>query len=97
MENRFVAGVSVGVAGALVVQWLLNRRSDKVEPNYVGRGRSLSEEEIGSEKSMGPQVHQAVGFAEFREKFAAAAGRRLRAADLVPRLKLDARIDVAEL
>ena len=36
-------------------------------------------------------------FAEFREKFAAAAGRRLRAADLVPRLKLDARIDVAEL
>jgi single-stranded-DNA-specific exonuclease len=36
-------------------------------------------------------------FADFREKFAAAAGRRLQPQDLVPRLKLDARIDVADL
>jgi single-stranded-DNA-specific exonuclease len=36
-------------------------------------------------------------FADFREKFSAAAGRRLQPQDLVPRLKLDARIDVADL
>jgi single-stranded-DNA-specific exonuclease len=36
-------------------------------------------------------------FPDFREKFAAAAGRRLQPQDLVPRLTLDARIDVAEL
>jgi single-stranded-DNA-specific exonuclease len=36
-------------------------------------------------------------FADFREKFAEAAGRRLQPQDLVPRLKLDARIDVADL
>jgi single-stranded-DNA-specific exonuclease len=36
-------------------------------------------------------------FAGFREKFAAAAGRRLQPRDLVPRLRLDARIDVADL
>ena len=36
-------------------------------------------------------------FAVFRDQFEAAAGRRLQPEDLVPRLKLDARIDVAEL
>jgi len=36
-------------------------------------------------------------FSEFRAQFAAAAGRRLQAKDLVPRLRLDARIDVADL
>ena len=36
-------------------------------------------------------------FDDFREKFSAAAGRRLQPQDLVPRLKLDARIDVADL
>ena len=36
-------------------------------------------------------------FAGFREKFADAAGRRLQPQDLIPRLKLDARIDVADL
>jgi single-stranded-DNA-specific exonuclease len=36
-------------------------------------------------------------FTVFRNQFEAAAGRRLQPDDLVPRLKLDARIDVAEL
>ena len=36
-------------------------------------------------------------FAGFRQKFTSAAGRRLQPHDLVPRIKLDARIDVADL
>jgi single-stranded-DNA-specific exonuclease len=36
-------------------------------------------------------------FGEFRDRFAAAAAQRLRTADLVPRLRLDARVDVADL
>ncbi len=69
-------------------------------------GLSLVETLAGCAELLGPfgGHHMAAGlsvqsvkFAEFREKFAHLAAKQLRPADLVPRLKLDARIDVADL
>lgn len=69
-------------------------------------GFSLVEALAGCAELLGPfgGHHMAAGlsvqrdkFAEFRKKFAGLAAGRLRPADLVPRLKLDARVDVADL
>lgn len=50
----------------------------------------------GHHMAAGLNIHRA-NFDEFRKKFVQAAAARLSAEDLVPRLKLDTRIDVTEL
>lgn len=50
----------------------------------------------GHHMAAGLSVHRG-NFEEFRRQFAGVAGQRLQPDDLIPRLRLDARIDMAEL